>query len=162
MSPITVIPAIFARTRSIALALGLGLVLAACSTAAAVPPSATIPSATATPAPTPANLQVAEADNGHTVTVAVGSQITLVLGSTYWQVGDTAAPAILGLASGPTTSAAPMGTCVPGGGCGTVTAVFHALSPGTAQIVASRTTCGEAMLCTGTDGAYEVTVVVTP
>jgi hypothetical protein len=45
-------------------------------------------------------------------------------------------------------------------GCGTVTAVFHALKPGQATISASRTTCGEALLCTGSAGAYEVTIVV--
>jgi hypothetical protein len=45
-------------------------------------------------------------------------------------------------------------------GCGTVTAVFRAVAPGSATITASRTTCGEALLCTGSAGAYEVTIVV--
>jgi hypothetical protein len=82
------------------------------------------------------------------------------LGSAQAQVGDSSDPAVVALVSGPTTSAAAMGTCVPGGGCGTVTAAFRALAPGRATITASRTTCGEAMRCTGTDGAWEVTVVV--
>jgi hypothetical protein len=45
-------------------------------------------------------------------------------------------------------------------GCGTVTATFRGLRGGQATISASRTTCGEALLCTGSAGAFEVTIVV--
>jgi hypothetical protein len=83
-----------------------------------------------------------------------------VLTSTYWQVLGSSDPAVLALVTGPTSSGAAMTACVPGAGCGTVTTVFHALASGRASITAARTTCGEAMRCTGTAGAYAVTIVV--
>ena len=161
---------------SSALLVSLALLLAACATpvtSAPTPPVTSAPtppvisvsaapvvSTTATPAPSASNPLVTEADNGRTLMVPVGSELTLELGSTYWQVGDSSDPAVLELVSGPAVSAAGMGACVPGGGCGTVTAVYRALAPGRAVIAARRTTCGEALTCTGTAGAYEVTVVV--
>jgi hypothetical protein len=148
------------RARLSALLVGVALLLAACATGAASMPIPPVASPTATSTPAPSNAHVTQADNGRTLAVSVGSVVTLELGSTYWQVGDSSDPAVLALVSGPTASAAAMGTCVPGAGCGTVAATFRALAPGRATITASRTTCGEAMRCTGTDGAYEVTVVV--
>jgi hypothetical protein len=154
------------RTRPLVLAAALAIMLAACTGVAAGVPSA--PTAaptvaqtpTARPAPTPIAVRLTETDNGHTVSVPLGSTVTLVLRSTYWQVQGSSSAGILSLASGPDTSAPPMGTCVPGAGCGTVTAAFHAIAAGRASITASRTTCGEAMLCSGTAGAYAVTIVV--
>jgi hypothetical protein len=137
---------------------GLGLLLAACSVGSVATPSASSPGAT--PAASASNQQVNEAANGQTVTVTVGSFVTLRLGNTYWQVQASSDPAVLVLASGPTASGAAPSACLPGIGCGTVTAVFHALKPGQATVSASRTTCGEALLCTGSAGAYEVSVVV--
>jgi hypothetical protein len=49
---------------------------------------------------------------------------------------------------------------VPGQGCGTVTAVFAAIAPGSARLTASRISCGEALRCTGSDGVYVLTVTV--
>jgi hypothetical protein len=139
------------RFRLSALLVGLSLLLAACAAGAASP---------STPVASAADTRISEADNGRSVTVPVGSEVTLELGSTYWQIGDSSNPAVLALVSGPTASAAAMRACVPGGGCGTVTAAFRALAPGRASANASRTSCGEAMRCTGTDGIFEVTVVV--
>ena len=168
-------------TRSMALCAGssallvsFALLLAACATAVTSAPTASAPttpttpttptapaaSAPVAPMPSASGALLTEADNGRSVTVPVGSELTLELGSTYWQVGDSSDPAVLAMVSGPTPSAAVMGACVPGGGCGIVTAVFRGLAPGRAVITASRTTCGEALTCTGTSGAYEVTVVV--
>jgi hypothetical protein len=149
------------RLRSGIALVGLGLLLAACSAGSLVTPSAPIAASVgATPAATPFDRQVGEADNGGTVSVAVGSKVTLLLRNTYWQVQGSSDPAVLALVSGPTASAAGPLVCVPGAGCGTVTAVFVALAPGRATITASRTTCGEALMCTGTAGAYEVSVVI--
>lgn len=155
-------------TRSFALLTALVLLLAACmggaggtgplATPATTP--AVIPSAAPTPGASPADVRLTEVDNGHTVTVAVGSTVTVVLASTYWQVQGSSDAAVLLLASGPVIAPAAQGTCVPGGGCGTVTTVFRALGPGRASVTAGRTTCGEAMQCTGTNGAFEVTIVV--
>jgi hypothetical protein len=136
--------------------IGLGLVLAACSVGSTAIPSG----ASASPTATPSQLQLGDANNGHSLTVVVGSLLTLRLGNTYWQVQASSDPAVLVLASGPTPSGAAPSACLPGMGCGTVTAVFRAVAPGSATITASRTTCGEALLCTGSAGAYEVTIVV--
>lgn len=142
--------------RSILRLVGLGLVLAACSVGSTAIPSGANPS----PVATPSQLKLGEADNGQTVRVAVGSEITLRLANTYWQVQASSDPAVLALVSGPTASGAAPSACLPGMGCGIVTATFRALAPGRATISASRTTCGEAVLCTGSAGAYEVTIVV--
>jgi hypothetical protein len=141
-------------TLSIVALVGVGLFLAACTVGSAASPFGPSPVATSS------HQQVTEADNGHNVTVAVGSEITLELGNTYWQVQGGSDPAVLALVSGPTASGAAPSACLPGMGCGTVTAVFRALTPGQATITASRTTCGEAVLCTGSAGAYAVTIVV--
>jgi hypothetical protein len=50
--------------------------------------------------------------------------------------------------------------CVPGEGCGTVAVAFEAVRPGRQTIVATRTSCGEAMGCTADQGRYQVTIVV--
>jgi len=113
-----------------------------------------------TPAPTGgANRQIGEPDNGHSVVVPVGAEVTLVLHNIYWQVQGSSDPAVLALVSGPVISGAGPIACIPGSGCGTVTAVFRAVAPGRATITASRTSCGETLQCIGTAGAYEVTVV---
>jgi hypothetical protein len=146
------------RSRAPALRLvalvGLVLLLAGCSVGSAASPSG--------PSPTPAatNQQVNEADNGQSVTVAVGSEVTLLLANTYWMVQASSDPSVLALVSGPTASGAAPSACLPGMGCGTITATFRALKEGQATITASRTTCGEALLCTGSAGAYEVIIVV--
>jgi len=47
-----------------------------------------------------------------------------------------------------------------GPGCGTAAATFTAVAPGHATIVAARTSCGEAMLCQGSAGHYQIDVVI--
>jgi hypothetical protein len=99
-------------------------------------------------------------DNGHAVSARVGDHIQLVLGSTYWKLGGSSDEGVLRPTAAPAVSPQPQG-CVPGGGCGTVSAQFDAVAPGRADVTASRTSCGEALACTGAQGAYRVTVVVT-
>ena len=82
----------------------------------------------------------------------------MVLSSTYWQFQPSSDPSVLRAEGSPATSPSP--GCVPGAGCGTATATFTALSPGQATIVATRTSCGEAMLCQGSAGHYQIEVVV--
>jgi hypothetical protein len=132
------------------------------------PPSYSVSPAISTPAPpvppaqtaAAAGSPVTEADNGRSLTVHVGSEVTLVLHSTYWQISKSSDSAVLGLVSGPTYSAAGTISCIPGTGCGTVTTVFRALTPGQATVTASRSSCGEVLACTGTAGAFHVTFVV--
>jgi hypothetical protein len=65
-----------------------GHLLSACSVGSTVTPSSPTPAATAT------NQQVNEADNGHTVTVPVGSEVTVQLGNTYWNIQPSSDPAM--------------------------------------------------------------------
>lgn len=115
-----------------------------------------LPAQTASPAGSP----VTESDNGRSVVVRVGSDVKLVLHNTYWQISKSSDPAVLALVAGPDYSGAGPISCIPGTGCGTVTAVFRAIAPGQATVTASRTSCGEVLACTGSAGAYRVTFVV--
>jgi hypothetical protein len=94
--------------------------------------------------------------------VSVGATVKLVLHNIYWTVHDSPDPSVLTMAGRPVYSVAGAVKCVPGTGCGTVTATFKALARGSALISASRTSCGEALQCTGGTGLFEVTVVVAP
>jgi hypothetical protein len=135
-----------------------GLVLAGCAAGSAQ--SGTQPIATTTTGP-PA-VTATDADNGHTVTMAHGGTLTVRLNSTYWRFGTNTSGAALRPAGQPTTSAVPLNAshCVPGQGCGTVTAVFQAVAPGKATVTASRVSCGEARACAPAQGVYELTVLV--
>ena len=169
-------PASVPTTSPLAPSVGPAITLTTPSPLATRPAAPTLRPAAATPTPalepspaleTPipalsaaANRKVSEPDGGNSVAVPVGAEVTLVLHNIYWQVQGSSDPAVLALVSGPVASGAGPIACIPGTGCGTVTAVFRAIAPGRATITASRTSCGEALQCTGTAGAYEVTVVV--
>lgn len=83
-----------------------------------------------------------------------------MLGSTYWRVAGSSDSAVLREEGEPRYAGRPSG-CVPGEGCGTVTATFDAAGAGRASVRASRASCGEAMACRGESGSYQVAVVVT-
>ena len=130
------------------------------ATATATPTSST-PAPRVTAVPTaPSSRDVSEADNGTTVTLRTGGTLRAVLHSTYWQFDPASDPTVLASQGSPSSSPDPPGSCVPGGGCGTVTATFQALRPGRAVVTAHRTSCGEALRCTGNAGSWMVTVIV--
>ena len=110
---------------------------------------------------------ISESSKGKVVSVKIGSTFSVVLNSTYWQYAPLAVTKAIVAQADPVTAAifpgptAPAGCTHPGTGCGTVTWKFKAEAIGSAIISASRTTCGEAMRCVGTQGAYAVTVKVT-
>jgi hypothetical protein len=99
-----------------------------------------------------------DADNGKTLRLRVGDHLEVRLSSTYWSFADTSGSPVVRQRAPATVSPQPNG-CVPGGGCGVVAAVFDVIGAGTADIVASRTSCGEAMGCSGDQGSYRLTVV---
>lgn len=148
--------------------------LAGCGTSGAASPvaggaaatTAASPAATATPASpsaaAPASRVIDERDNGRVVRVAAGSAVIVVLHSTYWHFGAPPAGAVLAEIGLPSPAPSPPGTggCMPGMGCGTVTAVFHAVGVGTAVVRASRISCGEALRCRASQGRFVVTIVV--
>jgi predicted secreted protein len=138
-----------------------GLVLAGC--AAGNAQSGSQPIVITTTVATVAHAVTAtNTDNGHTITIANGGTLTVRLDSTYWRFGTNTSSAALRSAGQPTVTAMPMTAtnCVPGQGCGTVTAIFQAVAPGKAVVTATRTTCGEAMACTPAQAAYQLTVLV--
>lgn len=101
---------------------------------------------------------VMDTDNGRMVTLRRGQVLTVVLNSTYWQFGGSSDPAVLS-PRGP-TRVSPEPGCVPGGGCGTATQSFLAVSIGVATVSASRTSCGEAEGCLPSTGTWQVGVRV--
>ncbi len=112
-------------------------------------------------APSPAaGIAVDESANGRTITLHVGARLTVVLHNTYWEFAPASDPAVLAADGMPVVTPAGPVACVPGAGCGTVTAAFSARSTGRAVVRASRTTCGEAVRCVGGRGDFEVAVVV--
>jgi cytoskeletal protein RodZ len=141
------------------------------------PASSPPPTVKATPSPTPTparttpaasppaqavavngTVAVADANDGQTVTLHPGEHLLVALASTYWQIQPSSDPSVLRADGSPATSPSP--GCVPGAGCGTAAATFTAVAPGHATVVATRTSCGEAMRCQGSAGHYQVQVVV--
>jgi hypothetical protein len=106
-----------------------------------------------------ATVVATDRDDGRTLTLQHGQRLRVVLSSTYWELHASTRPAVLRLTAAPQVKPQPSG-CVPGGGCGTATAVYAAVAPGRAVVKASRTSCGEAMGCTAADGSFRLVVVV--
>ncbi|TMD22285.1 MAG: hypothetical protein E6I98_00040 [Chloroflexi bacterium] len=133
-----------------AIALPLVLVMACGRVSETVGPGAT---------PNPAgHLAVAsDSDNGKTVNLRIGDRLEVRLTSTYWTIAGSSNQQVL-KAVGPVQVSPQSSGCVPGGGCGTVVAIFDVVGTGSAQVTASRTSCGEAMGCTGDQGSFRVTV----
>lgn len=107
----------------------------------------------------PAAVALADADTGRSVTVRRGGTVTVVLHSTYWTFAAPSNGSVVQAQGAPVVVADRQG-CVPGGGCGTVTAKYAAVGDGQATLSAHRDSCGEAMRCQGTAGDWRVTIVV--
>jgi hypothetical protein len=110
--------------------------------------------------PPPHEYQAGDPQNGQTLSVHTGDTIRLTLDSTAWTVAGSSDSSVLEQVGSQVVSPAPPGACVAGQGCGTTAAVFRALTRGTATIGATRVSCGEARLCVGAEGRYEVKVSV--
>jgi hypothetical protein len=106
-------------------------------------------------------VRVGWADRGRTVSVQRGTGVVVQLHNTYWRIGGSSDPAVVRQTGSQRIAPSKPGTCLPGIGCGTVTASFRAVGPGTAHLHASRRSCGEARTCTGGQGRYDVTIRVT-
>jgi hypothetical protein len=138
--------------------LAVSCIVAACSSSTTDAPRGGGSPDTSTRAPSGDRLLVTEAQNHATLTAHVGEVVHVRLGSTYWRF-DPLAGAALRTAGSP--SFAPHPSCIPGGGCGTVTQAYRAERAGTVRITASRTTCGEALRCRPDQRSFRVTLVVT-
>jgi hypothetical protein len=106
----------------------------------------------------PATVTVTDKGNGSTVTLVIGQRLRLVLSSTYWQLQDSSDQSVLRTDVRPFVS--PQAGCVPGAGCGTAIGTYVAVAPGQVEVKATRTSCGEAMACTGTEGLFTLRVIV--
>lgn len=113
---------------------------------------------TLTPTRAPPVVRVTERQNNRTVRLRRGQQLRVVLHSTYWQFQKTSNPAALHLEHPPRVRSS--GSCVPGGGCGTVTATYRATAAGESVVTAERNSCGEASGCTAATGRYTLHVIV--
>ncbi len=152
----------FGPTSTTAAALSVAAILAltgcgAQARSSTAPLGGSSPGTTSVSAPTTHPPMVATAqDNGRTITLSVGQTLAVRLDSTYWTFTPTAPP----LHAEGTPVVLRGGPCVPGQGCGSVTASFSGASAGRTTVTAERTTCGEAIRCTGTAGLYRLVVVV--
>jgi len=104
-------------------------------------------------APSPRLLD--EHANGTTVDAQLGDTIVVTLHSTYWTF-ETPARVLQSISTQPS----PSHCTVMGSGCGTVTATFNAAHVGTVTLHAHRSSCGEAMRCTGKNADWSATVRV--
>lgn len=133
--------------------------LSACATPTPPMPLPLPTPATAPQATTPTSaIEIGDNDKGKTFTAAVGARIRVVLHSTYWQFDAAPSQTIKQL--GDPVVVPDMTIRIPGTGAGTVTVQFDAVAPGQATLQASRTTCGEALLCAEDQRTWQVTVVV--
>ena len=99
--------------------------------------------------------------NNTTVRVGVGATVRIALHSTYWSPVTSSAPELVEPVGTPTAMAtATSPACRPGSGCGTVTTTFLTRGAGSARLTATRTTCGEALLCAPDQRTFTVTVQV--
>ena len=103
---------------------------------------------------------VSERAKGKTVHLCVRQKLIVKLHSTYWRDLASSNKGVL-RKSGPTVvRPAPPTACLPGAGCGTTTAPFVAAARGRAHVTAHRSLCGEAVQCSGSQGSFELVVVV--
>ena len=105
-------------------------------------------------------VRAGERQNNKTITLRQRQRLQIILHSTYWQFQDSSGHAVLRRVGKPRVR--PARGCVPGAGCGTVTALYLAAGPGIADVRATRTSCGEALVCTRTSGRYTLHVRVAP
>jgi hypothetical protein len=103
-------------------------------------------------------VRVTERQNKSTVRLRRGQELEVVLHSTYWQFQKSSNPAVLHLQRPPKIRPNP--SCVPGGGCGSVTATYLAAAVGQTLVSAERSSCGEASGCTAATGRFTLHVTV--
>jgi hypothetical protein len=112
-----------------------------------------------TPSNPPVSVRAGDDQNGTSIALHPGQTLQVTLSSTYWSFQGSSNPQVLAIVGAPVTSPLPCNN-VPGCGAGTVSEEFRAVGPGTAQVSASRVSCGEALRCIGAAGLYQLTVKV--
>lgn len=117
---------------------------------------------TVQPSATPGSAVTVKDDaNGTMVHVHVGTEVELLLSTSYWTVDGSSAVTVLRQDGASTVLPRPSGcSAIPGQGCQPVRTDFTATAVGTAIITANRTVCGEAMRCPPDKQHFFVTIVV--
>jgi hypothetical protein len=106
-----------------------------------------------------------EADNGHAITLHSGQRLQVILHSTFWTFDAGTDTSVLARQGDtqyhPGTRGKGGCPSFPGSGCGTAIQTYQADGPGTSTITASRTSCGEVLMCSPdmTTWSVDVTVV---
>jgi hypothetical protein len=102
-----------------------------------------------------------------TVAVRAGETLSVNLESLYWQLDGTPDANVLSLENQTATKSVllasgehPCTNDIPGTGCGTRTFAFRAVSPGSVELHASRTSCGEVLRCSPDRQNFTLTVRV--
>lgn len=109
--------------------------------------------------PGSSSVAASDKDDGHTIRLAVGQRLVITLSSTFWMFQASSDVRVLRADRSPKVVSA-SSSCVPGAGCGSVTATYLGVSAGRAAVTATRTSCGEAMGCTEAGSRYSLFVVV--
>jgi hypothetical protein len=109
---------------------------------------------------------LSEKNVNQVILVKIGSQVSLTLHSMYWKLAKQAKSSSMTAKGAPVLKpilpghSASHGCSIAGSGCGTQTWKFVSSKVGTAHLMATRISCGEAMRCTGTNGRFEVTIKI--
>lgn len=110
-----------------------------------------------------ASVALNERSNGRSVTVNPRTRLNVTLHSTYWTLLNVkSTPHLRQIGTTTVVGVAPngAGNCVPGEGCGTLSAHFVAVRAGTVRLLATRTTCGEALTCSPAQSVWTVVIHV--
>lgn len=107
-----------------------------------------------------ATITISESSNNKTVTLPVGDHLLVQLHSTYWSFAYPVSSALVKISASTVPGGAGCPT-FPGSGCGAVSVTFNAKRVAAVQISAHRTSCGEAMLCTGAKGHWTARIRIT-
>lgn len=106
-----------------------------------------------------AEVAVDDSKNGQSVQVHVGDVVKVTLTRTGWTFHPSSDVSLLKQLSDPVETRDPNG--YPGMDSGVTTDWYKALSAGSAVVTATRVNCGEARRCPGTEGVYQVTILIT-
>lgn len=104
------------------------------------------------------SITLTDSSKGHLYYLYPGDKVTIVLHSTYWKFTPISGPEYIAQVGAVRTVASPPSTagCVVGQGCGTVTIHYVAKALGAMRIIATRTSCGEALRCTPSNSRWSV------
>mgnify|MGYP006270733285 CR=1 FL=1 len=108
----------------------------------------------------PPTVEVTGSDNGSEIHTAIGHLLHVVLEGQGWSFDAT--PGGIVRITTPSATSIPVDCSGPRQTekCGTASITYTATAAGTVTLRATRSMCGEARLCTGTEGNFTLTAVI--